>query len=206
MFRRYTLHLLVLTLAALALIAVACDESETRPDPATPTPPPDPRRTGIEIVDKAIDAVEARDQESFAQLILILPEPCERPAMGSGGPPACEPGETPGQLVGVVPFASCEGYWVRKEGIGPSLARLFEGQVRLYAVFEDGMPLFHRTGEYTLVFEDTGRPEGPLAYAVVMTHEGVIGVNYACGQNPEQFLLYSDLDNPIVEPPDVRTQ
>jgi len=203
-------------IAGLAMMA-ACggDDSDAAPpntptitQPPTSTPVPGTQPSGIAAVDKAIAAVEAGDIDAFIDLILLAPEDCVARNDGLGGPPLCEPGEAPGTPVDVVPFASCEGYWSREGALSQALRPLFDGQVRLYAVYETGgnERLFDREGAYAVIFEVTGGPNGPQGRDVIMTDEGVVGVNFGCGQSAEQLVEFHQLTDAIVEPDDVRTQ
>jgi hypothetical protein len=163
--------------------------------------------SGIASVDAAIEAVERGDVKAFIDLVLLAPEPCAPPAQGAGGPPQCAAGEAAGTPVEVAPFASCEGYWSRMDGLRQALTPLFDRPARLYAVYEaTNERLFDREGDYAVIFEVTGGPEGPLARDVVMTDEGVVGVNFGCGQNPAQMVEQHQLTEAIVEVDETRTQ
>jgi hypothetical protein len=199
----------------IAAIASACggdasgENSEpTIPAPAyTPTPAiPDPETgpTGVTVLDLAIDALEARDFDGFKALLLFAPEACVPPGQGAGGPPDCRSGEATGTPVDVIPGASCEGFWLREDVLLQALGPLFQTAPRLHGVYRADTQLFDRAGEYAVVF-DISIAEGPMAANVIMTGEGVVGVNFGCGESAEQMVEAGEFDDVVFVPEDVES-
>jgi hypothetical protein len=80
----------------LVLASVACSSgAQSQPG----------ERTGIAVVDAAIDAVLAGDAEALVEQTAFREEACAR-VEGLGGPPRCRPGEPNGTPVEVVRAAT----------------------------------------------------------------------------------------------------
>jgi hypothetical protein len=199
----------------IAAVASACggdasgENSEpTQPAPTyTPTPAiPDPETgpTGVTVLDLALDALEARDFDAFKALLLFAPEACVPPGEGAGGPPDCETGESVGTPIDVIPGASCEGFWLREDAVFQVLGPLFQVAPRLHGVYRADSQLFDRAGEYAVVV-DISIAEGPMAANLIMTAEGVVGVNFGCGETAAQMVEASDFTDVVFVPESVES-
>jgi hypothetical protein len=186
--QRLPLHLLVVLLLMLVLIACApavATPTVAPPPTATPVPsatrllptatqtpapapsptavpegsvhPPD-RRTGIADVDAVIEAVLADDLAARRALIGYLTTPCTT-ALGMGGPPKCQAGESDGTMVEVFPILGQEGEFVRREAVDSRLDFAAQGLYAVYRIPGDAYEeAYWPAGEYGILFID--RREG----------------------------------------------
>jgi hypothetical protein len=111
-------------------------------------------RTGIEELDRFIDAVLSHDAGTLRSLTDYQTLGCTH-AEGLGGPPKCTPQETEGEAVDAVPFLGPEGHFMRRAEFeqwpGPDvLGLLVAYQVGPGAYSEQGYP----AGTYALAFLD----------------------------------------------------
>jgi hypothetical protein len=208
--------------AALAVVAFAAcggddgdDNSATATPERTPTaggtavPSPSPQTsptpggdgpTGVASVNEAIAAMTAGDFEAVEGMFEFQPVACEIDVMGAGGPPECEADEAEGTEVQVLPVAQCEGAYLREQDV--FFAQRLRGQtVQFHTMFNAPDDLFPK-GKYAVIFAYT-RPEMPdqtLALELMMDDAGVTGVNYGCGESPQQLIAAQGLTNGIVGP------
>ncbi|HEX5479992.1 MAG TPA: hypothetical protein VFY79_09770 [Dehalococcoidia bacterium] len=151
--------------------------------------------TGVKAIDDAIVAIRAGDIDALIDLMVLAPEACA-PANGAGGPPACNAGEAAGTKVNAVPFFSCEGGWAREEALHQALAPLTQGEPKLFAVYRSDQKLFARGGDYAVLFTYT-TTSGDVARDLVMTDDGVVGIDAGCGQTAAQMVDQHKLTDAI---------
>jgi hypothetical protein len=131
----------------------------------TPTPsmsidieyPPD-TRTGIDEINKVIDAIMGEDIDVRLDLVHLTRTACTS-VDGLGGPPKCEPGETEGTIVDVFPVSSGEGHHVRPSLLMDVFDFTVRGVIAVYMVPEDAYHTeYWPAGTYGVIFtsEDGG--------------------------------------------------
>jgi len=194
--------LAALLLGAFAFAACGDDNGDEEPAPTataaveptagvTRTPPPE---TGIEAVDGAIAAVQAGDTEVLVTLMLFTQVECSATPVPLYQVPPCD-GVPEGSLVETFPMASCEGAFVPRndaaDGVRQSIGE--RAPAVLYGVYatagtqvEDGFA--DRAGpKYAAVFTyEAGG--GSLAWALLLSDEGVVGMLSGCAEDPEGFV------------------
>jgi hypothetical protein len=200
--RLYAIALFMLGGVALAACGDGADAQDPSATPPSGTPTAEPTieptiPSGIASVDALIDAIEKRDFDALRELLRLEPEPCAAPGQGSGGPPACEPGEGIGTPVDVLPFASCEGYWVREGALLQALSPLVQGNARLHGVYREEQMLFDRQGDYAVLFDLAG-DAAPRGANILVTDDGVTGVSFGCGETAAQLVQALGLADLIV--------
>ena len=108
--------------------------SPTPSTPSTPLPSPTPVRALPAGIANVITVVESGEVAAIRRLMLSSNVPCTL-ELGIGGPPRCEPGETPGTRVEVYRFIACEPGWIRPAMMDALLQDVFRQPFRRYAVF-----------------------------------------------------------------------
>lgn len=201
------------SLAVAVIFWAACGDddddssSPTEPPPIvtpiapTPTPEvsdPETGPTGIAVIDRAITAMTDGELAPVIDLIVLEPVACVVQPQGLGAPPECTTDEAAGTPVDVVLFASCEGYYVREFQLEMNLARFVEGDVELYGVFGTNTTRFGGA-DFVAVFS-AEREGGTLAQLLYFTDEGIVGVDYGCGQTPAQFVETQVFTDVVVAP------
>jgi hypothetical protein len=141
----------------------------------TPTPsasididyPPD-TGTGIDEIDKVIDAIMGNDIDDRLEMVRMITTACTT-ADGLGGPPKCEPGEADGTIVDVFPVSNGEGHHVRPGQLQDIFDFTVRGLIAVYVVPEDAYHAdYWPAGEYgiALTSEDGGYP-----HAIILLEE-----------------------------------
>ena len=133
----------------------------------TPTPTmsidieyPIDTRTGIDEIDKVIDAILDVGIDARLELIHLTRTACTT-ADGFGGPPKCEPGQSDGTIVDVFPVSSGEGHYLRPDQLRHALGFTVRGIVAVFVVPEDAHRAeFWPAGTYGVIFssEAGGHP------------------------------------------------
>jgi hypothetical protein len=174
--------------------------AEPSPSPQTSPTPGGAGPTGVASVDEAIAAMTAGDLEAIEGMFEFQPVACAVDVMGAGGPPECEADEAEGTMVQVLPVAQCEGAYLREQDV--FFAQRLRGQtMQFHTMFNAPEGLFPE-GKYAVIFAYT-RPERPdetLALELMMDDTGVTGVNYGCGESPQQLIAAQGLTNGVVGP------
>ena len=200
-------------LAAMAIAAVAmaaCAGDDDRPDAsptvaaratATPVPSANAGGTGIETVDRVLEAIATRDVAALTELIVARDTPCSSDA-GLGGPPSCGSTREPlpeGTLVRVFPWSTCEREW--QTDIDAWAARFVERLGELYAVAhidtftpQEELP----GGGYAIIYTEAN-PAFDTAHALIVTDTGIVAADTTCGGPASTFLL----DQPPFHAPEV---
>ena len=208
----------MLLLPALLLAACSGGNGEsstpTATAPAAPTLPPFPTRapqpsatpvntyppdtrTGIDVIDKAIEAVLSGDPQAVIAQLSFHPYRCDNAPSGSQGTNPCPPGVPEGSAVDVIAAGGCDvSFLARDRASLVTQVTQFEQDVAsqgIYAVVEvqqgrlaSPLPLRYLiilSGGYSLLLDDTG-----------ITHLGL-----PCdGVGPAQ--LFHPADRPILPP------
>lgn len=217
------------SLAALAIFVAACGGDDAGEDivltitpsavaasptaaPATDTPaPPDATpdlggmpSSGVVQVDRVISAIARGDALSLENQVLLSLVACRaNPPQGAGGPPKCRAGEADGSNVQVFPVAQCEGSYARPDEI--DVGRWpYEGS-ELYAAYRTPSEFFP-PGPWAIVYRRTDGMAAGLAWLIVVTDddsrggEGIVGVNFGCGETPEQLISSQRLTQELIPP------
>jgi hypothetical protein len=176
-------------------------ETPTVPTPGpslTPTPPVGGGVTGIAAVDAAIKAIAAKDAVALASQAVFRTDACST-AQGAGGPPQCRTGEANGTRVEVLAAASCEGYYLRKDELTATVNRFLEANPQLYAVYKHNGRIF-LPGEYVIIFSySDDRLPGTQGRQVFVSGQGVVGLNFGCGQSPADLVGFQELKDVILK-------
>lgn len=202
----------IVATVAVAAFAAACGDSaddNERPSPspaapvATPTQPavaptPSPGSDSSRLLRDVIAAFEDQDLARIATLLAYQEVACAPPAQGSGGPPACGAGEAEGMLVSVLPLAQCEGFYAREGEV--VLDPVGRGDVSLYAVYRTPTQYFPE-GDYAVVFRHEPSASSGSALEVIVGEDGVTGINFGCGETPEQLVRVRGLTERIETAP-----
>jgi hypothetical protein len=189
----------------LAASAVACDGDRDERSYEAAAPPnvagqatataAAPNDSGSTALRKALAAMETDDVEALEALVVYATYPCAA-AMGSGGPPPCRPGEEEGTVVEAAPFASCEGEWMRRDEARATLRRFAGSAGYLYAAYE-AAPAMYPRGEYALIFASDASAGRASGLELVLTDQGITGLNFGCGQTPPQLAQLQGLSQPL---------
>ncbi|HXK34442.1 MAG TPA: hypothetical protein VNM91_10565 [Dehalococcoidia bacterium] len=200
---------MIAAVAALAVLVAACgDDDDDGGQPASPTapvaPPTQPAAppaspapgdgNGADVIGQVIAAFEAQDLERIAELLVYQDVACAPPADGAGGPPACADGETEGTLVSVVALAQCEGFYAREGEV--VLEPIGQGEVSVYGVYRTPAQYFPE-GDYAVVFRHQPSASSGSALEVIVGEDGVMGINFGCGETPEQLVQVRGLTERI---------
>jgi hypothetical protein len=197
--------MMIAATAAVALLAAACaDDDDDGEQPASPTAPvasptqpvsPAPGDgDGTGVLDEVIAAFEAQDLERIAELLAYQDVACAPPAEGSGGPPECADGEPAGTLVSVIALAQCEGFYAREGEV--VLDPVGRGEVSVYGVYRTPAQYFPE-GDYAVVFRHQPSASNGSALEVIVGEDGVTGINFGCGETPEQLVQVRGLTERI---------
>jgi hypothetical protein len=135
-------------------------------------------RTGIVAVDAVIEARLANDIDALVDLTQFLTLNCIQVAEGLGSPPLCAEGEADGTPVEVLPVASSEGTYVRREAIAAQFPAAPYSLLAVYRVADDAcQDETFPAGEYNLIFIDEGRSFFN-AVGVRVTDQGIVRIDY----------------------------
>jgi hypothetical protein len=182
----------------------AAEENLEYPTPGVAVVLPLNTRTGIESVDRALEAIEADDPEAMLEAVHWSTMPCvvEQPS-GIAPPPLCVEGEADGTVVEVLPRTDCEGVFARREGFE---FQPIDGKRGLYAIARfpqgpsaDGL----RRARYRIYFVnlEAGNLYG-WGSAWALDAEGIIGIEGGCATRAER--LVPDDPAAFIVPPIVR--
>jgi hypothetical protein len=146
-----------------------------------------PRRTSVPQVDAVVQAVLSGDQEALRGFVRYTAIPCTTGPLQFGGPPECRPGEPDGAIVDVILVASCEGHYIRQDGLEEALTYLLAAKPNLYGVYQGSRAEI--AGDYTVLFSVEGPEPGEVfGKALVINDDGAIDfIDFGCGESPEQL-------------------
>ncbi len=210
-----TRTLVITTITALAAFSFACGDDDDGDTPtATPTtgavtsPTADPSTTPTAdptgesegtptIVNDIIEAVAAADAAAIEAMLVYTSLECTTTVEGLGGPPQCAAGEADGDEVDVLLVAQCEGSYAR-----PGELNTFPltENISFYAAYR-ATDAFYPPSDYVVVFSRT-QPniEGEMGIEFVATDEGIVGINYGCGQTAPELVEFQQLTDAIIDP------
>ena len=175
------------------------------PDPsrvlaAVAPPHPADVRTGIGIIDEAIEAVLGGDVDAVVAQVRLTTFECWTPT-AIGGPPSCAPGEPDGTLVEALPRLHCEGGYAR-EPVDRSVQAWLAGPgtLKLYAVTEGSFADWDVRYAAVFVFETTG--QGRIAW--IGPQGGITALGWGCFDHPAgNWLRSPPASGGLVLPPTV---
>lgn len=137
---------------------------------------------GIPVLNRVMAAIAANDPAALAALVTYARTPCETTPRGAGGPAICREGEAEGTLVDAVLAAQCEGFYVRPDEL--TLDDLQIGTSQASGAWRKS-DVFSLPSRYVMIFERSSDvpPQG-AAWALVLDDDGIIAIDYGCGQSP----------------------
>jgi len=201
----------MLSVDVLTAESVRPSSPQTRTPPASSTPSPRPTTagtpasspTGLMEVDAAIAAVLAGDTPALERLVVLQSAECMSPEVqGLGGPPRCEPGESPGTRVEAFPASQCEGFFVRDPA--PVLQQFVSQTVGLHSVVrapaEPRSEPYWPIGEYWVNFTAEFGPQTAGA-RLVLEDGALVLAFFGCGHTPESLMEHRGQALPVVLPP-----
>lgn len=179
-----SVFLLILTAAACAPVTPAAPESNPTSQPVASEPyHPLSTRTGIETVDRVLEAVESGDPLALRAQVEFLTAPCTKQE-GFGGPPKCREAEEEGTPVEGLAFISSEGGIIRKDEIENWTGVEAAG---IYAVYEVNAAAvsseqYYPIGKYVILL---ARGESEPAVALRIGESGIVRVDDVFDFSPE---------------------
>ena len=201
-----SLYVKFVLMSVLALVACSPVISATEQATSTSEPMPDEpyhpltMQTGVEEVDRVLEAVSSGDQQALLSVIQFTGAKCTH-AEGLGGPPKCREGEVEGTPMEVLPFLGSEGSYLRREEIGDWQGIDISA---LYAVYEvDSSKIlveeYFPAGEYVIVLIGT---ENGSPVALRVADGGIVRVDFLFEPIPETLdaLIQREASNVILAP------
>ena len=180
--------------------APATEQATTSPEPtAAEAYHPLSTRTGIEEVDRVLEAVASGDRQALLSVVQFTEAECTH-AQGLGGPPKCREGEEEGTSMEVFPFLGGEGSYLRKDEIGNWQGIDISA---LYAVYEVSPDVhaeeYFPIGEYVILLIDSTNGE-PVALRVA--EGGIVRVDFLYVPIPETLnaLIQREASNVVLAP------
>lgn len=159
-----------------------------------PTPPneqPDPgRRSGIAVVDRVLDAIQAGSNDDLIGLFQPTKIPC-----GDGTGERCREGEPEGTIVSVIPYAACSVGYLRVDELLPR--------------FEPGSDSgpFAVTSTEGSYFESFRLPNQKFVLilttrsSLVLSDTGIVGLQGDCDSHPYDFVRSEPPEPTFLLPP-----
>jgi hypothetical protein len=199
----------ILGMLSVDILTAESVRPETPPGSLTPLPRPTVAGpaasppTGIVEVDAVIAAVLDGDTRALARLVVLQSAECMSPdVQGLGGPPRCEPGESPGTRVEAFPASQCEGFFVRDPA--PVLQQFVSQAVGLHSVVrapaEPRSEPYWPVGEYWVNFTAEFVPQTTGA-RLVLEDGALVLAFFGCGHTPESLMEHRGRALPVVLPP-----
>jgi hypothetical protein len=209
--------LVVLAIAGVVFATTGCgdDDSSGQPTPTAEAPSSSPTSgtgNGVPpIIDQVTEAVTSGEPARLEALFEYQSIRCvEGTPAGPGGPPLCRGDETNGSPVDVLFYVRCETYYIRMQEMDAQrfIADAVATDSELYAAFEysevasEG-PSYGSSVRYLLIFS---RPEpdpqvgSGTGYAIGISSNGVLGINYGCGSTPQELANDPGIGRVVVEP------
>lgn len=189
--------LLVLLAAAMMVAATACGGDDNGPTAPTPDLGDHPS-SGVLAVDRVIAAVRDGDTASLqAQLRYATVACVATPPEGAGGPPVCRDGEADGTDVDVFPAAQCEGFWLRPDEV--DVIRWPYVDARIHGAYRTP-PNFYPPGTYAVVMQRMDGMAAGLGWLLAVSDDGITGINFGCGETPEQLAANQRLTDALIAP------
>ena len=179
-----SVFLLILGAAACAPVTPAAPESNPTSQPVASEPyHPLSTRTGIETVDRVLDAVGSSDPQALRDQVEFLTTPCTKQE-GFGGPAKCREAEAEGTSVEGLAFISSEGGIIRKDEIENWTGVDAAG---IYAVYEVNAAAgfseqYYPSGKHVILLV---RGESEPALALRIGESGIVRVDDVFDFSPE---------------------
>ncbi len=192
----------------VGLRAAGCpsEEFEDLYPPEYLTPPPglqepldQERRTGIDVVDRLLDAYAMGDPEA----VLAFVRPTAVPCGGTNEPRAdCRAGEADGTVVDAVLLSSCHAAYVRLDDLAPYKYVNPRGEA-LFAVTATGGQFFESEGleaaRYAVILATVDQTDGR---ALLLDDDGIVGILGGCGiAQPHSFVRSTPSDTEFLLAP-----
>lgn len=206
-------------IAALALSAtvafVACgggdaggDPSPKSPPAATPTTGATPDAgptattapqivTGIPAIDDALAAAIASDVAALLDQLRYVEIGCRNEPQGMPSVPSCPPGMPDGTIVESFATAQCEGAYIMPGDAEDAVRRFLQPALALYAVYVVPENYFPENGSHSIVLEATGGEIPWTAREMVIGEDGIVLLNYGCGESSDVLATNRGLVDPI---------
>ena len=187
----------LLLIAGVAACSPEMATTATLQPALTETYHPLTTRTGIEEIDRILDA--SGDVQKLRSLIQFTSTQCTK-RDGLGGPPKCLQDEEEGAPVEVVPFLGPEGSFLRKDEIQNWQGFEASG---LYAIYEVSSSAFsdqnYPAGQYAIVF--VGKDNQP-AISLRISNGRIVRVDYIFEHSIESLdaILQRETAKLILEP------
>jgi hypothetical protein len=185
------------------LACTACDDggsstatnSPTQSTSETPgTPDPAEGPSGVADVDAAIEALASGNVPQLVAMVRLESMECVGPTPGRMAALFCREGEEEGTASQVLPIAGCESGSRREDELTKEFQGLVDAKPVLYGVYpsEDAHILVYGTDVANVT----------TAVAALYVEDGDITLrHYGCGQTPQQFVAFHELEDPVVAPP-----
>ena len=200
-------HNLFVNILLVSVFGLAACSPAPAMEQATPSPEPAAAeayhplstRTGIEEVDRVLEAVASGDRQALLSVVQFTEAECTH-AQGLGGPPKCREGEEEGTSMEVFPFLGGEGSYLRKDEIGNWQGIDISA---LYAVYEVSPDVhaeeYFPIGEYVILLIDSTNGE-PVALRVA--EGGIVRVDFLYVPIPETLnaLIQREASNVVLAP------
>ncbi len=146
-------------------------------------------RTGIEIVDSVLEAIETDDENTLSALVRLEDRPCLR-SVPSEVQPLCLEDEETGTPVKTFTVAGCIGILHERASVEGVAGRIIDQDLSLYAVYSmpEGNPY---SAVYSLLFnrpDPAGTPELLRGVAVLLSEEQIVATDGKCGSPASGFV------------------
>jgi len=178
------------------------DLQEEAPPTETETPPkeillhPPATRTGLESLDKVLEAILSNRVEDRRAFVTYTVVGCTT-ADGLGGPPKCQAGEAEGTLLEVLPILGSEGHHARRESIDQALSFHVKGLYAIHLIPEDvWQDESFPAGEYGVVVV---LADNPFPMTVHVKEGGIIRLDYHLGKTPIEVI--EEREGELILPP-----
>jgi hypothetical protein len=187
----------ILLIAGVAACSTRMATTATREPALTETYHALTTRTGIEEIDRILDA--SGDVQRLRSLIQFTSTLCTT-REGLGGPPKCLQGEEEGRPVDVFPFLGPEGSFLRKDEIQNWQGFEASGLYAIYEVFSSSFSdENYPDGQYAILF--VGKDKQP-AISLRISNGRIVRVDYIFEHSIEALaaILQREAAKLILEP------
>lgn len=174
--------------------------------PETPPPPlpkvhPADMRTGIEEVDRVLDALFEVDGLQFQDVAAFISTPCVAESEGIGGPPECRESEADGDLVDVFIFSAPSMHYLRRDEIDLYPGVAFSGVYAIYRIREEVLnDSSYPAGSYGILCIGKEHDVPRTDVLLRVTTAGVIGISERWNEFPQDLLSMLAREDIIVAP------
>lgn len=197
-FRTTVFGSLLIVVTFVILSCGSSDEAEPTLAPSS-TAAPLPGRaiaeaTGVESLDRVVNALFASDTTQLDALVQYKDLPCQEHPLAASGAPSCSSGEREGTSIETLRVGGCEGRTATRAEVQDALRTLVAPPWRLYAIYQ-GSDNAETDADYTIVLSTPGTSAQHAAGApsvqanLIFERAGQItGLDFACGQPIAQRL------------------